>query len=707
MVRLQKLCMVLVVLAVGTSIVGAETIYNGLIKAEVQGYANTWGELDHVYQAGSANGGLYTPFGNMNDTIDGYQTVMKFPLSGITDHSVFRATISTERYHSATNGPVYMQLLHIIQATSGPVTRADVNTLLAEAVGAPVNTDGAGTKYWDVTSCVNADIAAGFPYSSFRIAAVDASGNMLTTPTTWASICTVAVAADCVPMLVVQTSHIVVTASNQGEANTWGTADLAWQEGPPANGSHFSIFGNETSNAEGYQVVIKFPLVNFAGAHVLNATLSTEQYHNSGSVYMLMRHITQETSGPITRADVVTLPAEVIGVPVLTSGTPTKYWDVTSYINADIDAGFAYTSFRIAAVDAGGNMITTPGLYVSISTAARAPDCAPMITAEIEPRNCDEAIQEGFGFGADLNHDCHVDMWDLNVFCENWLGCTMPGGAGCVFETPMSTGTIVRGTATIDGNISEWNNQFEWVPLKTVIYGTPSDVNNAKMAMRWDAASESIYGAVVVTDTSHVFTDSYGDYWDSGDRIEIYSQGDAAGGTFDIFTGETAQQYFVGHIEAGGTWASVANAYPLRDSGYDDPCFVCASSVVDNNIIYEFRIKQFDNLYAREGAVNPTVVSQLQVGKVVGFDVTIDSRWGINIGDFGVLAPNSNTGRSGNADMFAYYTLVEQTPCGAWGYLAADMNNDCEVDFKDLACFCEDWLKCNLPGVTGCMENWN
>jgi hypothetical protein len=40
--------------------------------------------------------------------------------------------------------------------------------------------------------------------------------------------------------------------------------------------------------------------------------------------------------------------------------------------------------------------------------------------------------------------------------------------------------------------------------------------------------------------------------------------------------------------------------------------------------------------------------------------------------------------------------------CGDWGYKPGDLNFDCEVDFTDFAIFAQDWLKCTMPGESGC-----
>ncbi|OHB53040.1 MAG: hypothetical protein A2Y07_06475 [Planctomycetes bacterium GWF2_50_10] len=38
--------------------------------------------------------------------------------------------------------------------------------------------------------------------------------------------------------------------------------------------------------------------------------------------------------------------------------------------------------------------------------------------------------------------------------------------------------------------------------------------------------------------------------------------------------------------------------------------------------------------------------------------------------------------------------------------LALDLNADCSVDLKDFAIISRSWLTCNVPGQTGCLQNW-
>jgi hypothetical protein len=45
------------------------------------------------------------------------------------------------------------------------------------------------------------------------------------------------------------------------------------------------------------------------------------------------------------------------------------------------------------------------------------------------------------------------------------------------------------------------------------------------------------------------------------------------------------------------------------------------------------------------------------------------------------------------------------TDCGAWGYLAADLDGDCYVGFQDLAILASQWCKCSDPDGTGCSQD--
>ena len=330
-------------------------------------------------------------------------------------------------------------------------------------------------------------------------------------------------------------------------------------------------------------------------------------------------------------------------------------------------------------------------------------DFADFILTQKSFADCNGIQLSGYGLMGDRNGDCHVDMLDMRMVAQGWLGCTSPGSAGCTNQGYTQTGTIVRGTAVVDAYLTEWNNQAEWVLADQLYSGNnPPDVSSAKFAMRWDATTDKIYAAVVVTDTQRVFVDFEDNTsYDSSDRIEVYSQGRAAGAYCD-----KAQQYIVAPGASTGTvWASWPLGYPLM--GSPAPGLEYSCRIVGNDIIYELAIPMYDNYAGRLGSTGSTTITQLQTDRIVGLDIVVDSRWDINNeGAFGMLAANSDTGKFHNASAFAKYKLVEQTPCGAWGYAAGDIDENCVVNFKDFAKLAQQWLTCNDPDNDTCIQNW-
>jgi phenylpyruvate tautomerase PptA (4-oxalocrotonate tautomerase family) len=46
--------------------------------------------------------------------------------------------------------------------------------------------------------------------------------------------------------------------------------------------------------------------------------------------------------------------------------------------------------------------------------------------------------------------------------------------------------------------------------------------------------------------------------------------------------------------------------------------------------------------------------------------------------------------------------VIQDNECGAWGFMAADLNRDCRVDLNDFAIMAGTWLRCTQPFDTGC-----
>lgn len=296
----------------------------------------------------------------------------------------------------------------------------------------------------------------------------------------------------------------------------------------------------------------------------------------------------------------------------------------------------------------------------------------------------------------DITGDCIVDIDDLSILSAQWLSCTMPGDPHCDYDRPEYM--IPQGVAVVDGDLSEWDD-VDWIALDEPYHQTADDISEAKFSVRWDSATNKIYAAVVVHDSIMTFTDEPGS-WDASDRIEVYSQGDHAGGTgygaggselFDI-----AQQYLVGSTSNKiDHWSVFANNDPNVGAGYAE--FESAVVVDDINgiIYYELGVKQFDHYGGISG--DDTVVSDLQAGDIVGFDIVADTRFSIQPWDFGALSENMDTGKYNNAAAFAAYTLEGAEECGDYGYKQADIKGpagiqDCYVNLHDFAAMASEWM---------------
>ena len=232
-------------------------------------------------------------------------------------------------------------------------------------------------------------------------------------------------------------------------------------------------------------------------------------------------------------------------------------------------------------------------------------------------------------------------LYDLIQFSSYWLF--------------MGERTIPRGHAKIDGDLEEWSENVNWIDLDKIYHGDPADVTNAQFSLRWNSHDSKIYVAIKVEDTDHQFTDTYVD-WNASDAVEIYSQGDAEGGTgFSHLSGDKqhiAQHYLIGHRTNRGSWATLGlHGSVLYDAGLE-----YAVKIDGDTIIYEIAVTQFDNYGGYSGG--ETIVTDLYPGHVIGFDVVASTRWGTD--GFGMLSENTMYNKFRYAANFAQYTLM---PC--------------------------------------------
>jgi hypothetical protein len=245
------------------------------------------------------------------------------------------------------------------------------------------------------------------------------------------------------------------------------------------------------------------------------------------------------------------------------------------------------------------------------------------------------------------------------------------------------TREIPKGEAVVDGDLSEWEEADNWIALDKVYYGNPADVSEARYALRWNPDTDKIYAAVIVYDSNHWFSDEYVK-WDTSDRIEIYSQGDAEGGAGFLGVYDVAQQYMMGPDTTSGSWATWAWGEAIgQDAGLE-----YAVTVEANRIVHEVGVLMFDHYGGLSGG--ETVVTDLVSGQVVGFDILASTRWAPE--GFGMLSENLVTGKHADADRFARYSLVERIALPAHGPTKADLDRDGRVDWPDVALLADYWL---------------
>jgi hypothetical protein len=337
-------------------------------------------------------------------------------------------------------------------------------------------------------------------------------------------------------------------------------------------------------------------------------------------------------------------------------------------------------------------------------------DGVEVYAVNYEPQFCGDMYT--YYFDGDISGpssipDCQVNMIDLAVMANEFLACTEPYGVGCQDVLPDTQRVIPAGTATVDADLSDWANA-DWIDLDQQYFGFGMDVTGAKFAARWDAASDRIYMAVVVPDTDRNFEDDPCS-WNTSDRIEVYSQGSGLGGGNYNADQDFAQQYVLGVTDADNNalWAELGNGTAL---GSVDLLYAGTVDTVNNEIIYELGIKQYDN-YDAAGA--GTVVSDLAAGDTVRLDIvagTLFYSMFLSDYDYGMWSENMLGGKFENADAIAEYTLME-VDCGLWGYMSADITGaggapDCVVDLNDFAALASAWMQCSDPADSACDAFW-
>ncbi len=202
--------------------------------------------------------------------------------------------------------------------------------------------------------------------------------------------------------------------------------------------------------------------------------------------------------------------------------------------------------------------------------------------------------------------------------------------------------TAAEGTATIDGDLSDWADA-DWIVLDEIYDPVPSDMSGARYAVRWNDADNVILLAVEMTDTEHVLSPDYAS-WNAHDDIEVSIDGGNHDVEFLSLMGY-GQQIVVGADGAGGDWI-IASWY---NAVTPDLAPAYAAAVNGDVLSYELSIVPH-SFYAGWGATDDaglmgsddTVVVDLAPGVEIGLDVVAVTAYD---GGYGMMTNNLTKGK--------------------------------------------------------------
>jgi hypothetical protein len=277
-----------------------------------------------------------------------FVTIEKFSLSGVSG-TLQKAVLSGMISGSSTSYHFIVQ--HFTYDNSVALCAADASTTSVETISG-VETPVVSQVYtWDVTSYVQQDIAAGYTHSGFRIVLTDASGTPVTS-TGGVAGCLLWSAKD--PLLTVQTTGASSSTSADVSGCVGANSGLAISgtlyDGNPATANHMFV------------TIEKFSLSS-APAAVQSAVLSSRiSGLTLGSGYgFIVQHYTYDNSVALCAADATTTRVETISSVETAVESATYTWDVTSYVQQDIAAGYTHSAFRMVLTDLNGTPVTNTG----------------------------------------------------------------------------------------------------------------------------------------------------------------------------------------------------------------------------------------------------------------------------------------------------------------------------------------------------------
>ncbi len=317
------------------------------------------------------------------------------------------------------------------------------------------------------------------------------------------------------------------------------------------------------------------------------------------------------------------------------------------------------------------------------------------------------------GMGEDLNGDCYVNLEDLAVLASQWLDCTVPGQAGCVWSfdspaldrgTPPGSGRYIYPTPqtiTVDGDISDWGEPQWYDYLLPIAFGAAGDVTEAKVAFAWDPANSNyLYMAVRITDKNHTFVALPASYAVT-DAIEIrfsandtstddgYSTSGAARGDYT-----TAQNYAVSYDGSTGSTATLGNTAGALVETVPIPT-LHGASVDGDDIIYELALPTYTYFAGIAGGSD--TFKTMAVGEVIAFNFQINS---LNGGTIGARFEN----QAHVPNNWYKYMIADNSGFthGDWGYLDHDLDQNGEIGITELMTVALKWLDCTNPQDVNC-----
>jgi len=298
----------------------------------------------------------------------------------------------------------------------------------------------------------------------------------------------------------------------------------------------------------------------------------------------------------------------------------------------------------------------------------------------------------------DIDENCVVGISDLDLLADQWLMTTEPSDPQAVEGTMAQYQNynipLAVTAPTIDGTLSAG----EWVDATRIFLGMPELTTSPNIGSQ----------AYAVPDSHADFSAEYFFKWDAQYLyvgIKVYD--DAL--VFDAGYPDDHVTLAFNPLKAGTVSADVAFYNMFRDyfgasnivnqagfnQAFNPANAIKASAAQANGWSFEVAYKWSDfNGYT------PTL------GDVHGTAILIcDNDVADGLRDtFLMDAGSGNTGIIGLPSLYKSATLTSGISCGDTGYLADDINQDCDVNLFDYADMADQWLGCSTPGTAGCVD---